>query len=205
MSLSRKLLIVLLFAIITGPVRAQIYVFGGGHESYIRNNVLKNESPLFSWHTGGGARFHLSHDRENIVVNAEAAFVEKGYKQILGGKECTFHFSYLTYQFTVGYQAFPFLSVKGGLNTAVMIGANLKKWTKTYNVLDLGLVAGADVLENKPVGFYARAVYGLIPMVDYHDIDAQGNFNGKIHDLKNTCFMIGLRVTIHEKKIFLRH
>ncbi|MEO8471914.1 MAG: hypothetical protein ABI477_06960 [Chryseolinea sp.] len=198
----------LLFAtllLVASVADAQIYVFVGGHENYVRNKVLANESPLTSWHIGGGVRLIFSESKPRTVFNAEYAFVKKGYYQTLGGTKSSFNFNYLTYQATVGQQLFPYLSVKGGFNFAILIDSNLKKWYQTYRMVDFGLVGGLDFLENKRVGFYTRVVYGLIPMLKYDNIDALGNFNGTIRDLRNTSFMVGLRVKVYEKELRLRH
>ena len=186
-------------------VFAQVYVFSGAHQSYVRNDVLNGESPIYSWHIGVGIKLYPKLDWRRTSINAEIASIEKGYDQRLGNEEFEFRFRYITGQGTLSYEALPFLSLKGAVNLALLFDTNVEKGTKTYQLFDFGLVGGLGFLENKRFGFYTRVVYGLSPMLKYYDIDAMGNFNGHIHDLKNTCFMVGLHFNIYGKKISLRN
>ncbi|MEO7987936.1 MAG: outer membrane beta-barrel protein [Chryseolinea sp.] len=199
------LLMVILFTGTCSPMLAQVYVFSGIHQSYVRNEVVVGESPIYSWHVGGGVNLYPTLDWKKTSINAEAAFIEKGYDQHLGNQQFEFRFRYITGQATISYEALPFLSLKGGVNLALLFDTNKEKGTSTYQLFDFGLVGGLGFLENKRFGFYTRVVYGLSPMLKYYNIDAMGNFNGHIHDLKNTCFMVGLRINIYDKKISLRN
>ena len=182
---------------------AQVYVFSGIHKSYVRNEVLTNDSPIYSWHVGGGVNLHPNRNWLKASINLELAFIQKGYDQHLGNRQFEFRFRYITWQAAFCYPIAPFLSVKTGVNLALLLDTNVKKGTSTYQLFDCGLIGGLEFLENKRIGFYTRVVYGLVPMLKYYDIDAIGNFNGRINDLKNTCFMLGLRVKIYDEKMFL--
>ncbi len=192
------------FVGLSSTVHAQVYVFSGAHKSYVRNEVLTNESPIYSWHVGGGINLYPKLDWKKTSINAELAVIQKGYDQHLGNQQFEFRFRYITWQGTLNYEILPFVSVKGGINLAFLFATNVEKGTETYQQFDFGLVGGLGFLENKRVSFYTQVVYGLSPMLKYYDIDALGNFNGRIHDLKNTCFMVGLRVNVYDKKISIQ-
>lgn len=180
---------------------AQGYVLGGGHLSFIRNEVLIGESPIFSWHGGGGINLYPLKACQKININVEVAFIEKGYNQNIGNQQFELRFRYLTSQLTISYSIIPFLSLKGGVNVARLFNTSMEKGLETYERIDVGLVGGLGYFENKRLGFYTRVVYGLSPMLKYYDIDSMGNFNDNIRDLKNTCFMVGLRFNVYDKKI----
>lgn len=185
-------------------VFGQVYAFAGIHKSDVRNEVLINDSPIYSWHVGGGVNLYPNRNWCKASINLEVAFFQKGYDQNLGTQQFEFRFRYLTWQAALSYPIAEFLSIKGGVNLALLLDTNVKKGMSTYQLFDCGLMGGVEFLENKRIGFYTRVVYGLVPMLKYYDIDAMGNFNGRINDLKNTCFMLGLRVKIYDKKISLK-
>jgi hypothetical protein len=63
------------------------------------------------------------------------------------------------------------------------------------------MVGGLSFLDNKRVGFYTKFVYGLRAMLYYPRIDAAGNFDGNIFDLKNMTLMIGMSVKVFNKSL----
>ncbi len=193
------LLFLLLFAGISSSAFAQLYVFSGVHKSYVRNEVLTNASPIYSWHVGVGVNAYRNPNFKKMAINTEFTLIQKGYNQHLGNEKFEFRFTYLTLQPTIEYKAFPFLCVKGGVNLAFLLETNKTEGKQTYEIIDFGLVGSLGFFENKRISFYTQVVYGVSPMLKYYNIDAMGNFNGKIKDLKNTCFMVGLRFNINEK------
>jgi hypothetical protein len=198
--LKKYLLLFFLLIASTCCALAQVYAFGGVHKSYVRNEVLLGESPIYSWHIGLGIKFIPQKSRKKFSINTEMAFTQKGYDQQIGNQEFEFRFRYIAAQGTLNYSVFPFLSVKAGLNLALLMSTNIDKGTSTYQSIDVGAVGELGFLENKRMSFYTQVVYGFVPMLKYYNIDALGNFNGEIHDLKNTCFMVGLRINLfHEK------
>jgi len=184
---------------------AQVYVFAGLQQNYIRSEVVVNASPLTSWHVGGGINVFLSADQKKLSFKGELAFVRKGYHQMLANDKMDLHFDYLTYQTTVRFPVVDFFAVEGGVNLGLLVYSNMYKWIKTYNLIDLGFVGGLSFLENKRVGFYGRVVYGVSPLVSYERPDEIGNFHGQFRDLRNTCFMVGIRFKVYEKEFSFKH
>jgi len=196
---NKNLLFFVFFISISSNGLAQAYAFVGAHQSYVRNHVLTNASPIYSWHIGGGINLYRNPGWKKVAIHAESSFIQKGYNQHLGTEKFEFRFTYITLQPTLEYKALPYLCIKGGVNLAFLLDTNKEKGTQTYELFDFGLVGGLGFLENKRISLYTQLVYGLSPMLKYYDIDAMGNFNREISDLKNTCFMVGLRVNIYDK------
>ncbi|MBS1681347.1 MAG: outer membrane beta-barrel protein [Bacteroidetes bacterium] len=164
----------------------------------MRNKVLQGSSPIFSSHLGLGITMPLNHLKK-ISISEEIGFIKKGYHQNIGGDKFEMRFTYFNGQTILNYKLKPWVSAKVGVNYAVLINANIKKSTETYRPLDIGLVGGFNFLETKDISFYAHVVYGLVPMLKYYNIDATGNFNGTINDLKNTCIMVGFKIKLYDQ------
>ena len=107
---------------------AQVYFFSGVHQSYVRNEVLTNESPIYSWHVGGGINLYPNPDWKKFTINAESAFIQKGYNQHIGNEKFEFRFTYITLQPTLEYKIFPFLKAKGGVNLAFLFETSEACW-----------------------------------------------------------------------------
>jgi hypothetical protein len=174
---------------------AQIFLFAGSHESIVRNRVLQGSTPIFSFHFGAGIIMPLRQSKI-ITLSEEIGFIQKGYNQKIGADEFKIRFEYLNGQTLVNYKLNAWLTAKSGVNYALLIATNVKKGLDTYRHLDVGLVGGFNFFDSKTFSFYANVVYGLVPMLRYYDIDAKGNFNGTINDLKNTCISVGIRINL---------
>lgn len=181
----------------------QVYFFAGGHKSDVRNDVLKNESPIYASHVGIGINILPGAKIEKWFINAEISAIKKGYNQTIGVEKFEFRFTYVAFQPTVAYTPYQWLRISAGVNLAALFDTNVTKGFNTYNNGDFSLVGGLNFLENRRLGIYTQLVYGLTPMLDYPRIDALGNFNGNIRDLRNTCVLVGLRFNINNEKIRL--
>lgn len=193
----------LLFTSFVMTSYSQIYVYGGPHRSIIRNDVLLGDSPITAFHFGAGANFYGNRWPQKFFITIAADLATKGYDQYLGSKEFQMRFNYLSTQYSANLHLFSFMSLKLGVCTSLLFNTSVEKGNETYNTLDIGLVGGVDFFVSKRVGFYTQTIIGLLPMLDYYKIDSQGNFNGTIRDLKNTCFMIGIKFNVYDEKIKL--
>lgn len=156
---------------------------------------------MYSPHLSLGLKLSLDSVGDRRSISIESAITRKGYTQELGGEKFEIDFTYFNVQATYNYSIVPAVALKGGLNFAFMPDKAENPMKEAYRAVDIGLVATLSVFENKRLGFYTSCVYGLIPVLRYYNIDAVGNFNGKINDLRNTCFMVGLRYNLDERKI----
>jgi hypothetical protein len=181
--------------------KAQVYLYSGAHKNFVRTKKIQNASPAQSYHLGAAVNV-FQKDNNKVFYTYDVGVIDKGYSQQLGGENFNFQFRYATVQATVSYLPVRWVALKAGFNGALLIYSNVYKWSKVYVPIDLGLVAGLSLLENKRIGLYFQAVYGLLPMIDYYDIDAKGNFNGRLYELRNVSVMAGLRVDIYGKKFF---
>lgn len=180
---------------------AQVGVVGGLNYCNVRNdNVLKNTKSIFTYQMGVTFNFYPFKSFSDLSIKNEFLFTEKGYKQELN-KTYTFHFDYLSYSLLANYHLSENFSIEAGGYISELINTNVKQGLKTYNTTDAGLVLGLTFLERKTVSLNSKINYGLIPMLNYYNIDNRGNFTGEINDLKNICFSLGISLNVYNEKI----
>lgn len=196
--LTRILLGFLLFAISTNSL-AQVYFFSGMNQCRVRNEILSNESPMYGLHIGGGINLFLKEEESKFFIKGETVFIKKGYDQELRGEKFHLRFNYWSLQGSVNYLLTPSISLQTGVDFAILFNANLKRWQETYSLYDIGLVGGVGFFENRRFNLYTRVIYGLTPMLKYHNIDSMGNFHGELKDLRNLSILMGIRFNINEK------
>lgn len=182
---------------------AQVYGNFGFQQSFVRNDVLNGASPYYSMHTKWGVKMVIKGTDDKLFFSPESGIIEKGYTQTLGGEKFRRTFLYWQLSPVIGYVLSPDVSVKAGLDWALLVNVNAKRYYETYQPQDLALTAGLTFFDRKVIGLYFQAAYGMIPVLEYQDIDAMGNFNGNIRDIKHTTFMIGFRLNISHGKIYL--
>lgn len=196
--LSILLLAVFLF---TEKANAQVAIIGGGNLSTVRNDIaLQNKESILGYHFGFQLQYYPVKSIEKWSVINEFIFTRKGYLQQFE-KDYDFHFNYLAMPVLVNYSPTPFLSVQGGVEFSKMISTNIKQGLKTYNTFDVGLAFGITAFDNKRVSLYSRATYGLLPMLDYVEMDEMGNFVGDIKDIHNVYYSVGIRIKLWNEKI----
>lgn len=188
------------FSFLCIHAKAQTYVYAGIHQNFVRTKRIQHTTPLQSFHIGAAINVYNKNDAKTFYTY-DISFVEKGYNQTLDKNDFNLRFKYAATQVTVGYVVAPCIALKVGINWALLFHSNVYKWTKVYNPIDLGVVAGLNLFENKRIGLYMQAVHGILPMVMYYDIDPQGNFHGRLYDLRNTTVMVGIRIDVYAKKI----
>lgn len=199
----KKVLLCIVLTVVQQNGCAQAYIYGGLHQNFVRTRKIEGATPIRSYHFGADFNVYSESDTVNQFITYGIGFIEKGYDQSIGGENFVFRFRYATTQVTVSYLVLPFLSVKGGVNGALLFHSNVYKWHKKYTPIDVGLIAGFNLFENRRVALCAQVNYGLLPMVIYYDIDPQGNFNDRLYELRNTSIMTGLKVRLHGRKIRL--
>lgn len=178
---------------------AQVKLFGGVNYTGVRNDVLKNEEAVFSWHAGGGVNY-TPREWNQFSIGLNAMLSRKGYKQY-ADKWYTFHFDYFSFQPVLTYSPVKLLSFEAGVDIGALISTNVKQGMSTYNRFDCGIIFGFTVFNDKQIALYSQIIYGLVPMLTYDKMDSMGNFTGEINDLKNTSLLLGIRVNIYHEKI----
>jgi hypothetical protein len=103
----------------------------------------------------------------------------------------------------VNYSLSDNIAIHTGIELSTLITTNIEKGKETYKNFDLGLVFGLSCFNKKRISCFTRISYGLVPMLDYYEIDDLGNFSEEIHDLKNICLSIGFKINIYNEKIHL--
>ena len=190
----------LIFLSATG-LKAQIGLVAGGNYSNIRNNTaIENKEAILGSHLGASIQYYPFRNLQNLSFVNEFLFSQKGYQQDFGEKY-RFRFNYLALPVLIDYSLSNRISVHTGAEVSFLTTTSVKRGLDTYNGFDLGLVAGANYRISKRLSAYARLTYGLLPLLDYYEIDELGNFGNEIHDLKNSCLSIGIKYNIYNEKI----
>ena len=174
-----------------GQAKFKIDLLGGPNYNWVRNEVLQGERPAFGWCFGGGATI-TPHRWKRFSIGINTLIFQKGYEQTLG-QEYAIDFYYKSIQVITNYSFHPSVSATVGVDFSSLTDATVEEGLSTYNHFDFGLISGINFFIDKPLGINVRLIYGLTPMLDYYKIDALGNFNGMIKDLKNTCLTVELK------------
>ena len=193
------LLISLIFLFATNS-SAQIAVFGGPNFCTVRSDVfLKNKEAIIGSNIGVSIQYHPIKRFEKLSLINELSISRKGYDQELGGTY-SFRFDYFSLPILFNYKLLGPLSFQTGVELSSLISTSIRQGEKTYNNFDTGLAVGLSFQGGRIVSFYLRGVYGLLPMLDYYAFDELGNFTGEIHDLKNMCLSIGIKINVFNEK-----
>lgn len=196
--------IVLFFSLIflsTTVLKGQVAFFAGGNYSSIRNSVnIENKEAILGYHLGASLQYHPFRNWQNVSIVNEFILTQKGYQQDFG-ENYRFRFNYLALPVLIDYSLSNRISVHTGAELSFLAATNVKRGLETYNGFDLGIVAGANYRIGKRLSCYARLTYGLLPLLDYYEIDELGNFTNEIHDLKNSCFTVGIKYNLYHEKI----
>lgn len=180
--------------------RAQIAFKVGGNYSTVRNEIsLKNIKPILVSELGASVQYYPFKDYKKWSLINEICFSQKGYQQNLS-RDYTFRFDYCTFPVLINYAPVKHFSLYTGVELSTLLSTNIREGMKTYNHFDTGLVLGFSIHEGRVVSFYLRGIYGLLPLLDYYKIDEIGNFAGEIHDLKNMCLSLGVKINIFNEK-----
>jgi hypothetical protein len=179
---------------------AQIAFKVGGNYSTVRNEIsLKNIKPIFVSELGASIQYYPFKDYKKWSLINEFCFSQKGYQQNLS-RDYTFRFDYCTFPVLINYAPVKQLSLYTGVELSTLLSTNVRGGMETYNHFDTGLVLGLSIHEGKVFSFYLRGIYGLLPLLDYYKIDEIGNFTGEIHDLKNVCLSLGVKINVFNEK-----
>ena len=182
---------------------AQVSIVYGGNLSTVRNKItLENKESILGYHAGAQIQYYPVKSLKEWSIINEFIFTKKGYKQQFE-KDYFSHFNYLSMPVLINYSPISFLSVQGGVELLELFSTNIKKGLKTYNTFDIGWALGFTAFDNRRIGIYSRATYGLLPMLDYVVIDEMGNFVGEKKDLYNVCYSLGIRIKLRNEKIKL--
>jgi hypothetical protein len=158
----------------------------------VRSSYLKNDRAAVGFHAGLSMAYHPFKSFEVMSFEHELLFNYKGYKQELD-KVYDLYYGYVSGSFLLKFKTGKVIHLKTGLELSQLVYASVQDRYDTFNKTDLGIILGISFLESNPFNFYIRGTYGLLPMLDYYDIDAEGAFHGKIHDIRNNTLSIGVK------------
>jgi len=180
---------------------AQIAIFAGGNYSNIRSNVtIENKKPIIGYNLGLSLQYYPFKKFQNLSILNELKLTQNGYQQDFE-KRYSFRFNYLSLPVLINYSFSKQISAQAGVELSTLISTNIEQGTKTYNDFDLGLALGVNWFSGRRISCYSRLTYGLLPMLDYYNIDELGNFKNEIHDLKNVSLSVGIKLNLRNEKI----
>lgn len=184
-----------------GKSNAQIAITAGGNYSDIRSNIsLENKKPIVGYQLGGSLQYYPFKKFPNISIINEINYNQKGYHQDFE-KNYSFRFNYLSLPVLIDYSLSKAISLQAGVEFSTLISTNVEQGMKTYNHFDCGPALGINYFSGKAISCFSRFTYGLLPILDYYEIDELGNFKSEIHDLKNICFSVGIKYNLYNEKI----
>jgi hypothetical protein len=175
--------------------QAQFSAMTGVNVCKVRSSYLKNDRPAIGFQVGMSLGYHPVKTFKILSFEHELLINYKGYKQDLD-KVYDLYYAYVSGSFLLKFKTGNVVHLKTGLELSQMVYASVEDRYDTFNKTDLGIVLGISFLESKPFSFYIRGTYGLLPMLDYYDIDAEGAFHGKIHDIRNNTLSLGFKFNI---------
>lgn len=182
---------------------AQVYALTGMNLSKVRdNNLIQNKKLHYGTQLGVGVKYYPTSKNTRLSLINEIQYNGRGYEQQLDEKY-KIKFNYLSVPFLMSYDVVNDFALLGGLEPSLLVSTNLEQGTKTYKKYDLGLVLGASMFDSHIVSLYTRFSYGMVPLLSYERMDKMGNFVENIHDVKNMCFTIGVKINFRNEKIKL--
>lgn len=200
-----SLILPALFLIVSNKSYAQVSLMGGASYCNVRdNNLLENKKGIVAFQGGAAISVYPFKNLPNLSVENELLINRKGYQQNLD-QNYTFYFDYASWPILACYSPVRNFTINAGVELSQLLFTNFKKGTRTYHDFDAGLVLGFSCFDEKWIGLYSRMTYGLVPMLNYYSFDESGNFTGEIHDLKNLCISVGIKINLYHEKIHLFH
>lgn len=182
-------------------VTAQISITAGGNCSFVRNHhLLEHQQPVFGYRFGPSLQVKPLKNFQKLSVQTEFLLNQKGYQLYLD-KTYFIRFNYASFSIITGYAPVAWVSINAGAEFSGLLSTNVEKGTDTYRNFDVGMVFGFTFLDQKQISLYARATIGITPTLDYYSFDKLGNFTGAIHDLRNTCFSLGIKIKLFDNEM----
>ena len=180
--------------------KGQVAVLAGGDYCTIRHKIdLQNVDPVIAYHAGMSVQYYPFKTNERFSLVNELLFRQKGYQQKLD-KIYKSRFNYIALPILASYQLEKTVSLKLGIELDQMVSTNVKRGLETFNQFDVGLVLGLNFFDWNGLSCNTRVTYGLLPMLDYYEMDEFGNLGSKIHDFRTVSVSLGIKYSfIHEK------
>ncbi len=194
-------LVFVLVCISTAKAGAQVAIVSGANVSTVRNQItLENKQPIGGYHSGFSVQYYPFKQFQNISIINGVELSRKGYRQDFG-ENYDSKFTYWAFPLLLNYSLSNQFALQAGVELSTLSFTNIEQGLKTYNHFDTGLALGVSCFSNKRVSCYAKCVYGLLPMLDYYEIDELGNFTREIRDLKNLSLSVGIKINLYNEKI----
>lgn len=187
-----KVIYMFIFLYASLVCQAQFSAMTGVNFCKVRSSYLKNDRAAVGFQAGLSIAYHPVKNLKVMSFEHELLFNYKGYRQDLD-KNYNLYYGYVSGSFLIKFKTGNIVHLRTGLELSELVYASVEDRYDTFNKTDLGVILGISFFESKPVSFYIRGSYGLLPMLDYYDIDAYGAFHGKIHDIRNNTLSLGIK------------
>lgn len=180
----------------------QFEILGGANYAFVRHQYLPNAQPIFASQWGFGITVNPKRDWQKISVTSNVVLTTKGYEQQLN-QDYEFRLLYVGLQVILNYNVSKAVALQGGVELSGLESSSFYNSIDNYRSNDVGILVGVVFFSEKQLSFFAQSTLGLLPLIDYYDIDAAGNFNGRIRDVRNTCLTVGLKFKLIKRKFYV--
>lgn len=181
---------------------AQTEIFGGANYAFVREHSLPQTQPIWASQWGFGFSVYPNREWPKFSITTNVVLATKGYEQHVR-QTYRFELFYTGIQLLSNYRFNHKVDFQAGIEFMDFQTSSVYNSDTNFQSNDIGLVAGFIILPEKRLSFYAQGVLGLLPIIDYYEIDATGNFIGRIRDVRNTCITVGLKFKIIKRKFYV--
>jgi hypothetical protein len=181
---------------------AQVQIFGGVNYAFVREHSLPKTEPIWGGQWGFGITVYPNRAWQKFSITTNAVLATKGYEQHVR-QTYRFELFYTGIQLLSNYRFNANVEVHSGIEFMNFQTSSVYNSDFNFRSDDIGIVTGLIIRPEKRLSIYAQGTLGLLPIIDYYDIDAAGNFNGRIRDVRNTCITVGLKFKIIKRKFYV--
>ena len=193
----------LCFAFIRGYSQTQISV-GSAYSSVGQKYLAGDIDPQVTFSTTAHFTIAKMWDQK-LALTFGTGLARKGYTQILEEIEYNNRFVYLSFPVALSYRLFSFASLQIGVTTNLAIYSRQKvngvnfRLARDFKRHEFAGMAKLNFLNNHKLGFYIGYQHSLLPLMDYHQIDAEGNFIRSIKDVRFQFFQLGINLNLRKE------
>lgn len=192
----------ILFVIWFHTGMTQVSIYAGFNASGIQEKHLVGEtSGSLMQQIGFSIDISPFNHVPHLAVQTGGGVTSMGYKQEID-QTYQVEFLFLTLPILANYQSNK-ISFQGGLRLEGLVATSVNDGLETYRDSNLSIMLGLEVFTKSRISPYIRASHQLFYMLNYFEIDARGNFQSELRDIKFQCLTMGIKVRIYNKPISL--
>lgn len=158
---------------------------------------VKNKLGLFGYRMGLTVEFKFAKMNRSSVKTGILMDL-KGYKQKFDS----------TFKFNLRYTSIPLqylirihkeLQAQIGVEMGFLVGVRSNTPNAIFNGFNTDLEMGLNYRIEKNLNYFCQANLGLIPLINYYELDKLGNFVKRTHDIRFWSVLIGFNFKFNDK------